>query len=72
LTELLYDRYETNDFVEVFKNLAGYRSKNNFFGKTILECRTFNLVDKISSFLQSTLKRFNNYFDDPTKLFSDL
>jgi len=24
--------YEKNDFIELFKNLAGYRSENNFVG----------------------------------------
>jgi len=26
--------YGKNDFVEVFKNLAGYKSKNNFVGSS--------------------------------------
>ena len=60
------------DFAEVFKNLAKYRSKNNFVGPLKLN-RALKMVTRMSNFLQYRslyLNVLHNYFNSPTNLFS--
>jgi len=71
----IFKLHEKNDFVKVSKNLARYRSEiilldrqNNYVRHSswLLECQ--NLLQYYS--LCSNV--LHNYFDNPTKLFSDL
>jgi len=65
--------YGKNGFVEVSKNLTRYKSKNKFGSPN--NCRTFKLVARMLKLFAALLQRLNvlhNYFDDLTKLFSDL
>jgi len=70
---------EGNGFAEVSKNLARYRSENNFVGfvKIIVErLRTFKtlmiMLQRILIDILATSLSVHNYFDGPTKLSSDL
>jgi len=61
-------------FAEIFKNLARYKSENNFV-RLLKLYRMLELVARMSKLLQhcsSYLSFLHNYFDGPTRLFSDL
>jgi len=47
-----------NDFAEIFKNLARYRSDNNFveLNIKIIMCKTFKLVARILNFFTALLE----------------
>jgi len=69
--------HEKNIFAEESKILAGYRSKNKFFllnyQNNYIDRSNYNSCYIISKFFAVLVLRFQqNYFDDPSKLFSDL
>jgi len=63
-----------NDFVEISKNLVGEREKeikrkrykNNFVRSLKYYVRNSSTISNVAKFF------LHNYFDSPTKLFSDL
>jgi len=65
-----------NGFAEVFKNLARYKSENNFNKKFLIIKIIIYVQTRISKFFAALLildfSTYTNYFDDPTKLFLDL
>jgi len=63
--------HEKNDFVEIPENLARHRSENNFIrpNNYIVQSMPQKVLLDILIISLSVLR---NYFDDPTKLFSDL
>jgi len=59
-----------NDFAEILyisKNLARYRSENNYLGNSSMS----NATKSFDILATSSIVPYN-YFDSPTKLFSDL
>jgi len=60
-----------NGFAEVSKNLARYRSENNFVW-IIKIIRMLKLVARMLKLFAASINVLRNYFDGSTKLFSDL
>jgi len=64
--------HKKNDFVEIFKNLA--RFENNLLGHQnnyVENSSTSNVIKKFNV-LATRLSVLHNYFNNSTKLFSDL
>jgi len=62
-----------NDFVEVSKELGRYRSENNFVESLKWLCKNSSMMlAKSFDIPVTSLSVLYNYFDSPTKLFSNL